>query len=234
MPDTTTDPFPRWLQLLVQALIAYSIVTVALETVPDLAEYRSFFRASEIIVVVIFTVEYAARWLLAGNRLTYPLHPFAIIDLLVILPFYLQFGIDLRALRALRLLRIFRILKLARYSQALQTLGEAVKRSAPELGVFAFMVAVVVLLSAMALYYVEHDAQPEVYSSIPASLWWAIVTLTTVGYGDVYPVTLLGRFVAALIMLTGIGLIAVPTGILSSTMTDLLGERREQKQKHSS
>ena len=129
MADTSTDPFPRSLQLFIQALIVYSIVTVCLETVPDYAAYRSFFWMSEFVVVVIFTVEYFARWLLAQNRLRYPFRFLTIIDALAILPFYLQFGVDLRALRALRLLRLFRILKMARYSEALQTLGEAFKRS---------------------------------------------------------------------------------------------------------
>lgn len=229
MADTTTDPFPRPLQLFIQALIIYSIITVCLETVPDLAAYRSFFRVSEIVVVVIFTVEYFARWVLASNRLTHPFRFLTVIDALAILPFYLQFGVDLRALRALRLLRLFRILKLARYSRALQTLAEAFTRSAPELAVFGFLVCIILLISAMGLYYAEHDSQPDVYSSIPGSLWWAVVTLTTVGFGDVYPATPMGRFIASAIMLCRIGLIAIPTGILSSTLTDLVRERGEQK-----
>lgn len=227
MPDPH-DRIPAELQLTIQALILYSIVTVALETVPKLSsEYRRFFRLSEITVVAIFTVEYLAMWFLSREPLRFPLRPISMIDLLAILPFYLQVGVDLRALRGLRLLRVFRVLRLGRYSRALQTLGEAFRRSAPELAMTGFVGVIIIVISAMALYYAEHRAQPEVYSSIPGSIWWAVVTLTTVGYGDVYPVTALGRFVAAFIILVGIGFIAVPTSILSGTFSDILREARQ-------
>ncbi len=230
MSDDARDKAPRALNLFIQGLILYSIVTVALETMPTLSSYGLFFRISEVVVVVIFTVEYLAFWALSKDRLRYPFRFMAIVDLLAILPFYLQLGIDLRSLRALRLLRIFRVLKMGRYSKALQTLGEAFQRAAPELAVVGYTVALIILISAMGLYYAEHDAQPEVYTSVPAWSWWAIVTLTTVGYSDVYPVTPVGKIIASAIMLTGIGFIAVPTGLLSSTMTDILRERREKGQ----
>ena len=108
-------------------------------------------------------------------------------------------------------------------------LGEAFRRTAPEMAAFSFVAAVVIVISAMLLYYAEHEAQPETYRSIPASLWWAIVTLTTVGYGDVYPATTIGRVVASVVMLMGIGFIAIPTGLLSSAMTEILYERRNQR-----
>ena len=220
---------PTWLRLAIMGLILYSIITVCLETVPELSQYAWFFKVSETIVVVIFTVEYFGMWYLSDDRWRYPFRPMSIIDLLAILPFYLHMGIDLRAIRADRLLRIFRVLKLGRHSRAIQTVGEALRRSSPELSVTAFAGGIFILISAMALYYAENRAQPDVFSSIPASLWWAVVTLTTVGYGDVYPVTTLGRVIASIIMLIGIGMIAVPTSILASTFSDLLHERRDER-----
>lgn len=219
---------PQWVQILIQVLIVYSVVTIALETMPELAGWSMFFEVSNVVVVAIFTVEYFAFWWYSDDRLRYPLRLTSIIDLLAILPFYLALGIDLRFVRSVRLLRAFRILKLARYSRALRTLGEAFRRTAPELAVIGFAAAIVIVISSMMMYYAEHEAQPNVYTSIPASLWWAVVTLTTVGYGDVYPVTLVGRLVATIVMLLGIGLIALPTGIISSAMTEIIRENRER------
>lgn len=224
--DNSRDKAPRWVQIGLLVLIVYSIVTTALETMPELADYETFFFVSEVVVVVVFTLEYVIFWVLDEKRATYPFRPISIVDLLAILPFYLRIGIDLRSLRALRLLRVFRVLKVARYSRALDTLGEAVRRAWPELVAVGFIAVVVILISAMGLYYAEHDAQPEVYRSIPHSLWWAVVTLTTVGYGDVYPVTVAGRWIAGAIMLLGIGLVAVPAGIISSTLTEIIRERK--------
>jgi voltage-gated potassium channel len=226
MSNDVRDGAPRWLQLSIQALILYSVVTLCLETMPELIAYREFFEISEFIVVVIFTVEYFACWTFSNNRWTYPFRLMSIVDLLAILPFYLNAGLDLRSLRSLRLMRIFRVLKLGRYSTALQTLGDSLKRSWPELSAVLFLTLIIALISAMGLYYAEHDAQPKVFSSIPASLWWAIVTLTTVGYGDAYPITPLGKLMAGTIMILGIGLIAVPTGIVSSNLTEMMRESR--------
>lgn len=214
-------------QLAIQALIFYSLITMCLETVPELSMYQSFFGWSEFVVVMVFTVEYAVRWSLSKNKIRYPFQFFSIIDLLAILPFYLQFGVDLRMFRAFRFLRLFRVLKLARYSQAIDTLGLAVRRTAYELAVTAMLAGIIIVVSAMCLYEAEHVAQPEAYPSIPASFWSAVVTLTTVGYGDVYPVTSVGRFIASLIMLAGIGFIAIPAGLISSQLTEILRERRE-------
>ena len=205
-------------------LILYSIVTMTLETMPEMRHYRTFFVWSEFVVVSIFTVEYVVNWVASRNR-RYPLTPLAIIDLLAILPFYLQLGVDLRGLRAFRLLRVFRLLKLARYSKSLQLLGEALRRSGPELLAFGFVGLIVIYISAMCLYYAEHNAQPEVFSSIPATFWWAIVTLTTVGYGDVYPMTAIGKVVAAVVMISGVGFVAVPTSIITVKFSEVLRER---------
>jgi voltage-gated potassium channel len=123
---------------------------------------------------------------------------------------------------------MFRLFKLARYSQAIRLLGEAFRRVGPELAMTGFVAAIAVVVAASALYFAEHDAQPEIYSSIPASLWWAVVTFTTVGYGDVYPQTVVGRIIGAFIMFCGIGLVAVPSG-LSSECDDRDHERTQER-----
>ncbi len=223
---------PLWFQISIQCLILYSIVTTFLETVPELEAYADFFSVSEIIVVAIFTIEYGFLWIKSSNKRAYPFGFMAIIDLLAVAPFYLGTAVDLRGIRVFRLLRITRLLKLGRYNRAINTLGTAFKRSAPELLVFSVVTLMTLTISAMALYYAEHEAQPEVYSSLPASLWWAVVTLTTVGYGDVYPITVLGKVVAAVVMLIGIGVIAIPTAIISSNLTELIKSDKAKDTSH--
>jgi voltage-gated potassium channel len=226
MPDDVRDRHPR-LQLALQILILYSIVTMVFETEPVFGRYAQFFKISEMIVVMLFTLEYFACWALHKQKRKYPFRLLNVIDLLAIAPFYLQFGVDLRMLRILRFIRIFRVLKLARYSRALDTLHEAVRKSAPELVVTGCMAILIIVAFSMLLYFAEHDAQPEAYSSILTAMWSVVVTLSTVGYGDIYPITVAGRLATALLMLTGIGFIAIPTGIVSSRLTDILAERRD-------
>lgn len=223
----TESQMPRIVQAAIQALIVYSVVTITLETMPELDEYDKFFRASEVVVVILFTIEYLWRWSVSKERLRYPFRPMAIIDLLSILPFYLELSIDLRSVRSFRLMRIFRILKLGRYNRALQMLYEALRRCVPELIVMGMFLGIVVIVASTCLYYAEHGAQPDVYRSIPATFWWAVVTLTTVGYGDAYPITPAGKLIAAVVMLTGIAVIAVPTAVISSSVTEVMRERRE-------
>lgn len=231
MPTSSTpyDKIPRWMQFFLQAVILYSVITCCLETMPELARYEPFFQASEKVVVAIFTIEYLAMWALSDQKLRYPFRPMAVIDLLAIAPFYIGLGSQWRMLRSIRLMRLFRILKLGKYSRSMQLLGVAMNRAAPEFAAFGFVAVVAMLISATAIYYAEHDAQPEVFSSIPKSLWWAVVTLTTVGYGDAYPVTAVGRVIAGMVMFLGIGFVAVPAGIISSTLTDLLREERKKQ-----
>lgn len=222
------DNFPRWLQVTIIGLIVYSTVMIMLETVPELEDYWPIFQVSEIVVVILFTVEYVVSWWLSSDRWRFPFRFMNLIDLAAILPFYLSLGTGFAVLRSLRLLRMFRLFKLARYSQAVKLLGDAFRRVGPELMMTGIVAIIAIVLSASALYFAEHDKQPENYTSIPETLWWAVTTLTTVGYGDVYPQTVMGRIVAAFIMICGIGMVAVPSGLLASSMTDILHERREQ------
>lgn len=210
----------------IMALIVLSIVSIVLESYADIYEKgEPYFRIFEIITVVVFTVEYILRLWTANllfpgvkhPRLRYVFSFMAIIDLLAILPFYVPFiSADLRFLRMMRLVRLMRVFKLSRYSEALQIVIRVVKVSAPQLVVSVVLCFFVVLFSAIVMYTVENPVQPEQFPNVITSLWWAICTLTTVGYGDVYPITDIGRLFASLISLVGIGIIAIPTGIIAA------------------
>jgi voltage-gated potassium channel len=225
-PGPSQSKLVRGSELAIQGLIVYSIIEAALETMPELAGWQIFFDASEAIVVALFTVEYLIRWCLARRKMTYPFTPLAIIDSAAVLPFYLSAGVDLRALRILTLLRVLRVFKLGRYNQALHHLIKALAMVKRELAVFGFAASIVMLVAATGIYFAEYDAQPDKFNSIPACMWWAVVTLTTVGYGDLVPITPLGKLFASLVMVMGIGIVAIPTGLISSAMTELARRNR--------
>lgn len=212
----------------IMTLITVNMITVAIATVdPIFTAYRVFFLYLEVASVAIFTVEYLGRlWACVvteefaapiTGRLRYGTQPLLIIDLLAIVPFYFgAFLINLRFLRALRLFRFFRLFKLARYSDAMRGFGNVLREKREDLTLALSATAILLSVSSSAMYFAERSAQPEVFSSIPAALWWGIVTLTTVGYGDVYPVTMAGRVLGAVIALLGVGLVALPASILAS------------------
>ena len=143
---------------------------------------------------------------------------FGIIDLVSILPFYIAMGVDLRTIRAFRLLRLFRALKLVRYSQAIQRFHQALKIAKEELILYFIVTLMLVYFSAVGIYFFENEAQPEKFQSVFHCLWWAVATLTTVGYGDVYPITVGGRFFTFIMLLLGLGIVAVPAGVVSSAL----------------
>jgi len=204
----------------ITALILFSVFCFSLETQPNLnPSTKSFLKYSEIVVVVIFTIEYFLRILLSKNRLKFIFSFYGLIDLLAILPFYLAFAIDLQSLRLVRLLRLVRILKLARYNSAAQRFAKALYIAKEELVIFSLASFVALYLSAVGIYHFEHAVQPEVFRSIFDCLWWAVATLTTVGYGDIYPVTNGGRFFTFVVLMVGLGLVAVPTGIIASALS---------------
>ena len=157
----------------------------------------------------------------------------AIIDLLAILPFYLPFiiPVDLRFLRMLRLLRLLRILKLNRYNDSMDIIIKIFKREKEKLITTFFVMAILILFSSSLMYYVENEAQPDKFPNIVASLWWAVATLTTVGYGDIYPITSLGKLFSGVIALLGIGLVALPTGIISSGFITEVNNNKAEKEK---
>jgi voltage-gated potassium channel len=220
-------------------LIVANVVAVTLETVESLrVAYGGAFTAFEVFSVGVFSLEYVLRvWSSPANpharggitaRVRFVFTPLALIDLAAILPAYLPMFIpmDLRFLRAVRLLRLMRALKIARYSRALRTLVEVVRGKKDELFVTGLAGMILLMLASSAMYLVEHEAQPAVFSSIPAAMWWGVVTLTTVGYGDIYPITPLGKVLGAFIGIIGIGLFALPAGILAGGFAETLQRRK--------
>ena len=203
----------------IQGLIVASAIAIAIETLPGLPHwFERSLQAFEIAVVSVFTVEYALRVWAAPRRGRYIFSFYGLIDLAAILPTILVVGYQLQVLRSLRLLRVLRLLKLVRYVKALERLARAFRAVLDELVVFAGVAAIVLYLCASAVYWFEHVAQPEAFASIPHAMWWAVVTLTTVGYGDLYPVTAGGRIFTGLMLLVALGIIAVPTGLVASAL----------------
>ena len=205
----------------VKLLIVFSITTYSIETLPDLSpRMQHLLYVLEIAVVIIFTVEYALRIYVADRKLAYIFSPLGIIDLLAILPFYILLGgADSRAVRAMRLLRIARTLKLIRYDRAVDRLVRAVVIAKEEIVLFFSLTAISLYLAASGIHFFESEVQPDKFGSIFHGVWWAVVTLTTVGYGDVYPITTGGRLFTFLILMIGMGIIAVPPGIISSALS---------------
>lgn len=221
----------RYFSIFIQALILLSVVTFSIETIPDLKpQTRTILQTIEWFSVIVFTLEYVFRIYVADSKPKFIFSFFGIIDLLAILPFYLSFGIDLRSLRALRFLRLFRILKLVRYNRAMNHFTRAIKSAKEEILLFVFITLILIYFSAVGIYYFENQAQPEHFSSIFDSLWWAIITLTTVGYGDVYPITVGGKVFTFFILMIGLGIVAIPTGIISSALTKSIDHKEEGKQ----
>lgn len=213
-------------------LITYSvliaIIHLTLETEVAIYErYRSIFIWVERVLTVIFTVEYAMR-VVSFKRsyyqksfIRYLLSFELLIDFLALLPFYLTLlPIDLRYLRTFRLLRLARIFKLTRYNTAINTVKAVISSKKEILTISFVLIGLILYMVSAVMYYVEYEAQPEVFSSIPKTMWWGVATLTTVGYGDIYPVTALGRTLGGVIAILGIGIFAIPTGIIASGFTE--------------
>jgi voltage-gated potassium channel len=206
---------------LVQVMIVVSLLALAFETLPNLTpQSRHFFRVIEVVVALFFTAEYFLRIAVAHKPLRYVFSFYGMIDLLAFLPFYLTIELDLRSLRAFRLFQLLRILKFARYNKALRRFHRALIIAKEELVVFLLFAGIVLYVSSAGIYYFENQAQPDKFTSIFHSLWWAIVTLTTVGYGDIYPITVGGRIFTFFVLLAGLGVVAVPAGLVASALTE--------------
>jgi voltage-gated potassium channel len=168
--------------------------------------------------VIIFTLEYLMRLWTAENRWRFVFSFYGLVDLLAILPFYVSSALDLRGVRVLRLLRLFRILKLARYNRAMHRFARAFSLAREELVVFFAATVLVLYASAVGIYHFEKDAQPEAFASVFHALWWAVETLTTVGYGDTYPITLGGRIFTFFMVMCGLGIVGMPAGIMAAAL----------------
>ncbi len=200
----------------IYGLIVLNVIAIVLESYKGLrVQFGDLFRAFEVFSVIIFTIEYILRLWTTEKKLKFVFSTFGIIDLLAILPFYLPvlFVFDFRFLRILRLFRMLRVFKLGRYSKSLRLISSVLRETRAELSITIFIAFILLVFSSTLMYYVENDAQPDKFASIGHAFWWAIATLTTVGYGDVYPITGLGKILSAVIALIGIGFVALPTGI---------------------
>ena len=206
--------------LSIQALILLSLLAFSIETLPDLDEQtKHYLRIFEIITVSIFTIEYFLRIFVADKKLSFIFSFYGVIDLCAILPFYITTGVDLRSIRIFRMLRLFRIFKILRYSNALKRFIYAIKLVKEELVLFVVVTLFLLFVSSVGIYYFENPAQPEEFKSVFHCLWWAIITLTTVGYGDVYPITVGGKIFTSVIVLIGLGIVAIPAGLFASALT---------------
>jgi voltage-gated potassium channel len=232
---TTGSWISRAIQILIVATILTSVIATILETVPSLQRFHRLFDRLELLCTILFTIEIVLRLWSANDRaspfgprrfprLAYLLSLGGIVDLVAIVPFY--FGdASFVVVRSFRLLRVFRLAKLARYSEALGLLAKAIRMRRRELTALGIVGVLTILISATLVFSAEHDAQPNAFTSMLDALWWALSTLTTVGYGDIYPITPLGRGCAALIMIVGIGLVALPTGLVGSAFYELTQHR---------
>jgi voltage-gated potassium channel len=226
------------------SLIFLNVVAVILGTVKSIEDvYGNYLYEFEVFSVIVFTLEYVMRiWACTSDkkysksfsgRLRYALLPMSIIDLIAILPFYLPLlGIDLRFVRIFRLIRIFRIAKAARYISSLRLFRNVFKAKKEELIITSVVMLILLIVASAFMYMFENSVQPDKFSDIPATMWWAVATLTTVGYGDVYPITSEGKIIASIVAILGIGLVALPTGILGAGFVEEFQKSKGRSEKN--
>jgi len=225
-PDDRVSQIVDW--ALIALIVANVAAAVAATVEPFFQQYRDAFGIFELVSVAVFTVEYACRlWVSTEHpsfggqgpiaaRLKFVASPFGLIDLLAILPFYIGLFVPFADLRVLRIFRLLRLLKLARYSPALATLWQVLVSERRALAAALLIMIILLIVSSTAMYYIERNAQPEYFGSIPVAMWWSMATVTTVGYGDVVPVTNLGKVVGGVVMILGVAMFALPVGIIAS------------------
>ncbi|MDP4662077.1 MAG: ion transporter [Salibacteraceae bacterium] len=229
----------RSFDFFIVGLIILNVVAIILESFKSLRQdYKQEFFYFEIFSVAVFTLEYLIRLLTSDLRypnknafkaaIAFLTSPLALVDILAVLPTYLPLliPIDLRFVRILRLLRITRLFKINRYSKSLKLIGDVFREKRSDLGITFFVTFILMVIASTLMYFIEGDEQPDMFPNIVASFWWAVATLTTVGYGDVYPITAWGKFISGIIALLGIGLVALPTGILSSAFIEKINDKK--------
>ena len=231
----------RIFEIILISIIVLNILAIIFSSIKEFDQkYQDYFRDFEIFSLVFFTIEYIARiysivekWRYRHpikGRLRYAVTPLALVDLFSFLPFYLAFlPIDLRFLRIFRLMSIFRMFKIARYLHALNLFKRVLIERKEQLVLSFLFILFILVITSFVMFYVENDAQPDKFSSIPATMWWGIATITTVGYGDIVPITDLGKFLGGIFAIAGVGLLALPAGILSSGFFELLHVDKEKE-----
>ena len=213
---------------LIQILIVISLISFAFETLPNLSTaWQTVLKLTEIIIVLIFTIEYIIRISLCRPRLKYIFSFYGVIDILAILPFFLTAGIDIKSIRAFRLLRLLRFVKLLKYNKAIRRLRDALIDAKDELILSGIVAGILLYLASIGIYYFEEEAQPDSFGSVFHSMWWAVCSLTTVGYGDVKPITVGGKIFTGIVLIIGVGIVAMPTAILASSFNN--AKKKEKK-----
>jgi len=228
-PEIGNTKWDKILNAFIITLIILNVIAVSLETVVAIHEpYAEFFSIFDTISVIIFTIEYILRiWSINHDkkyahslkgRLKYLVSTEALIDLLAILPFYVHVivGLDLRILRLLRLLRFLRLFRLTSYMKSAKIVKNVFKSRASDLKLSLVLISILIILASCLVYFAEHSSQPEVFTSIPATFWWAVITVTSVGYGDMIPVTIIGKLLTGIITLSGLAIFALPAGIVTA------------------
>ena len=241
-PELGDTKWDKIINFVIIVLIILNVIAVMLETVQSIHEkYYEFFHVFDLVSVIIFTIEYLLRLWSSNHdsrykhsvygRLKYMVSTDAIIDALAILPFYLHvmIGFDLRILRILRLLRFLRLFRLTAYMKSAKMVKNVFKSRANELKLSLVLILFLIIIASCLLYFAEHTAQPKVFSSIPATIWWAVVTVTSVGYGDMVPITVMGKALTGIIALSGLALLALPAGIITSGFLEEIGKTKNKK-----
>jgi len=209
--------------IFIQVLIVLSLISFSIETISGLSEStKKFLQMFELVSIIIFTTEYLLRIYVSDKKLSYIFSFYGIIDFIAIAPFYLSRAIDLRSLRVVRLLRILRLFKLFRFNDSLLLLQKAFIIVKQEMIIFSFIAMILLYISSVGIYFFENPVQPEEFSSIFACMWWAVSTMTTVGYGDIVPITVGGKIFTSFISFIGIGVVSIPTALLASSLTGLI------------
>lgn len=237
--ESSEDKPGRAFDFFIITLIILNIIAVIIASYNEIfIKFESSFYIIEIVSVIIFSIEYLLRFWTARLKFPDKRHPYlafffsfmAMIDLLAVMPFYIPFllPIDLRFLRILRLLRLLRIFKLNRYNESMNMIGRVLVKERHILLTTFFITFVLLLLASSLMYYIENEAQPDKFPNIIASFWWAVATLTTVGYGDVIPVTPIGKLLSGTIALLGIGLVALPTAVISSGFINEINKKKRK------
>jgi voltage-gated potassium channel len=227
--------------IIITGLILINVAAFIASTSPSFSqEQKSILENIEIVASLVFTIEYGLRlWVCTVDRryshplwgrLRYGLTPLSLIDLVSILPFFtvLLFP-ELNFINLIRLLRLLRLLKMSRYSHSVRTMGAVLYAKKEELIATAFAVFILLIFASSVMYFVEYEAHPKAFGSIPDAMWWGVVTLTTVGYGDIYPITPLGKFLGAILAFLGIGIFALPAGIIASGFSDEVQKRKQER-----
>ncbi len=210
-------------------IVFASIAVMALETftLPD--RLKAILFAVDVTLSLVFVAEYIFRVAVAENKREYVTSFYGLIDLIALFPLLIHASASVRVVRLVRVLRVIRLLKITRYSIALDNYGQALKLIAAEVALFTIVALVFVISFAFVIYEVEHEVQPEVYRNIFDSFWWATISLTSVGYGDIYPVTVVGRLLTLVMVLTGMGIVAVPTALLASALSRVRALNRDDE-----